>query len=162
MTFFMFRGHNLADIMAFFDGEASVMHIKVALDMPMLCDYGRWYNITYTRCSGPCLCAVVYITRPCNDVIMNAMSSQTMGVSIVHSTVCLGVYQRKHLSSASLPFVRGIHRWPVNSPHNGPVTQKMLPFGDVSMHYWVNMIDLPIFIKVVYGSKRGSNYFYHW
>ena len=31
--------------------------------------------------------------------------------------------RRKHESSASLAFVRGIHRSPVNSPHKGPVTQ---------------------------------------
>ena len=30
-------------------------------------------------------------------------------------------------------FVRGIHRWPVDSPHKGPVTQKMFPFDDVIM-----------------------------
>ena len=30
-------------------------------------------------------------------------------------------------SSASLAFVWGIHRWPVNSPHKGPVTPKMFP-----------------------------------
>ena len=35
---------------------------------------------------------------------------------------------KKHQSSASLAFVRGIHRWPVNSPHKGPVTRKMSPF----------------------------------
>ena len=28
-------------------------------------------------------------------------------------------------------FVKGIHRWPVNSPHKGPVTRKMSPFDDV-------------------------------
>ena len=31
----------------------------------------------------------------------------------------------KHQSSASLAFVRGIHRWPMNSLHKGPVTRKM-------------------------------------
>ena len=31
----------------------------------------------------------------------------------------------------SLAFVRGIHRWPVNSPHKRPVTRKMFPFDDV-------------------------------
>ena len=41
--------------------------------------------------------------------------------------------QRKHQSSASLAFVRGIHRWPVNSPHKGPVTWKTFPFDDVIM-----------------------------
>ena len=34
---------------------------------------------------------------------------------------------RKHQSSTSLAFVRGFHRWPVNSPRKGPVTRKMLP-----------------------------------
>ena len=34
-------------------------------------------------------------------------------------------------SSASLALVRGIQRWPVNSPHKGPVTRKMFPFDDV-------------------------------
>ena len=33
-----------------------------------------------------------------------------------------GAGQKKHQSSASLAFVRGIHRWPVNSPHKRPVT----------------------------------------
>ena len=32
---------------------------------------------------------------------------------------------RKHQSSMSLAFVRGIHRWPVNSPHKWPVTPPM-------------------------------------
>ena len=44
-----------------------------------------------------------------------------------------GADPRKHQSSASLAFVRGIHRWPMNSPHKWPVTQKMLPFDDVIM-----------------------------
>ena len=42
-------------------------------------------------------------------------------------------HQRKHQSSASLAFVRRIHRGPVNSPHKGPVTRKMFPFDDVIM-----------------------------
>ena len=29
--------------------------------------------------------------------------------------------------------MRGIHRWPVDSPHKGPVTRKMFPFDDVIM-----------------------------
>ena len=68
-----------------------------------------------------------------SDVIMNPMASQITGVSIVYSAVCLGADQRKQQSSASLAFVRGIHRSPVNSPHKGPVTRKMFPFDDVIM-----------------------------
>ena len=36
--------------------------------------------------------------------------------------------QRKHQSSASMPYVREIHGGPVNSPHKLPVTRKMFPF----------------------------------
>ena len=46
-----------------------------------------------------------------------------------------GTDQRKHQSSASLAFVRGIHRRPVNSPHKWPVTRKMFPFDDVIMSF---------------------------
>ena len=48
---------------------------------------------------------------------------------IVYSTVYSDADQRKHQSSASLAFVMGIHRSPVNSPHKGPVTRKI--FDDV-------------------------------
>ena len=65
---------------------------------------------------------------------MSAMASQITGVTIVCSTVCSSADQRKHQSSASLAFVRGIHRSPVNSPHKGPVMRKMFPFNDVIMH----------------------------
>ena len=68
-----------------------------------------------------------------SDVIMSAILSQITGVSIVYLAICSGADQRKHQSSASLAFVRGIHRWPVNSPHKGPVTRKMFPFDDVIM-----------------------------
>ena len=68
-----------------------------------------------------------------NDVIMGAMASQSTSITIVYSTVYSVADQRKHQSSASLAFVRVIHRWPVNSPHKGPVTQKMFPFDDVIM-----------------------------
>ena len=67
---------------------------------------------------------------------MSATASLITGVSIVYSTICSCADQRKHQSSASLAFVRGIHRWPVNSHHKGPVTRKMLPFDDVIMFKW--------------------------
>ena len=76
-----------------------------------------------------------------NDVIMSAIASQIISLTIVYSTVYSGANQRKHLSSASLAFLRGIHRCPVNSPHKGPVTWKMLPFDDVSMSFQENAFE---------------------
>ena len=68
-----------------------------------------------------------------NDVIMGAIASQITSLTIVYSTVYSGADQRKHQSSVSLAFVRGIHRSPVNSPHKWPVTRKMFQFDDVIM-----------------------------
>ena len=48
-----------------------------------------------------------------NDAIMGAIASQITSLTIVYSTVYSGADQRKHESSASLAFVRGIHRGPV-------------------------------------------------
>ena len=53
------------------------------------------------------------------DDIMSARVSQITSPTTVCATVYSGADQRKHQSSASLAFVRGIHRWPVNSPHTG-------------------------------------------
>ena len=60
-------------------------------------------------------------------------ASQITSLTNVYSTVYSGPDQTNHQSSASLAFVRGIHRGPVNSPHKWPVTRKMLSFDDVIM-----------------------------
>ena len=65
---------------------------------------------------------------------MGAIASQITSLTIVYSTVYSGADQSKHRNSASLAFVWGIHRGPVNSPHKWPVTRKMFPFDDVIMH----------------------------
>ena len=64
---------------------------------------------------------------------MGTMASQITSLTIVYSTGYSDADQRKHQSSASLAFVWGIHRGPVNSPHKWPVTRKMVPFDDVIM-----------------------------
>ena len=66
--------------------------------------------------------------------MMCAVASQITGVSIVCSSVCWSVDQRIQQYPASMPFVRGIHRWPVHYPHKWPVTGKMFPFDDVIMN----------------------------
>ena len=86
-------------------------------------------------------------TEHYSDVIMDAMASQITSLTIVYLTIYTSADQRKHQSSTSLAFVRGIHRWPVNSPHKWPVTRKMFPFDDVIMESansvlisWVGML----------------------
>ena len=76
---------------------------------------------------------------------MSAAVSQITSLAIVYSFVCSGADQRKHQSSASLAFVRGIHRWPVNTQHKGPVTRNVFLFGDVIMQFetpcWTRLIN---------------------
>ena len=66
---------------------------------------------------------------------MGMMASKITSLPIVYSTVYSVADQRKHESSTSLAFMRGINRAPVNSPHKRPVTRKMFPFDDVLMFY---------------------------
>ena len=85
---------------------------------------------------------------------MGVMAPQITSLTIVYTIVYSGADQRKHQSSASLSFVRGIHRGPVNSPHKWPVTRKMFSFDDVIMDYlyfvgrqattWTNVDLVPI------------------
>ena len=70
-----------------------------------------------------------------HDVMMGMIASQITSLNIVYSTVYSDADQRKHQSSASLAYVRWIHRGPVNSPHKWPVTRKMFPLDDVIMNY---------------------------
>ena len=64
---------------------------------------------------------------------MDTMASEITSLTIVYSTIYSGANQRKLQSSASLAFVRGIHRWPMNSPHKWLVTRKMFQLDDVIM-----------------------------
>ena len=79
-----------------------------------------------------------------NDVTMGAMASQITSLAIVYSTVYSNADERKHQSYASMAFVRGIHRWPVNSPHKLPVTRKMFPFDDIILCLIIIVIRISI------------------
>ena len=70
------------------------------------------------------------------------MPSQIISVSTVNSTVCSGRDQRKHQSSTSVALVRGIHRWPMDSPHRGPIMRKVFPFNDIimSLHHYAVLL----------------------
>ena len=85
-----------------------------------------------------------------SDLIMGAMASPITSLTIVYSIVYSCADQRKHQISASLAFVRGIHRWPANCPHKGPVTRKTFPFDDVIMILFANLH------TVVRASMRNS------
>ena len=70
-----------------------------------------------------------------SDIIMGAMASKITSLTNVYSAVYSGAHERKHQSSASLAFVRGIHRWPVNSPHKWRITRKCFHLMTSSFYY---------------------------
>ena len=83
----------------------------------------RWWNGDGTML--PNVSLIAEISSWClrfkhfNDVIMSAMACQITSLTIVYSRFY-----------ASLADVKGIHRWPMHSPHKGPVERKMFPFDD--------------------------------
>ena len=82
------------------------------------------------------------------DVTMSPMASQITNLGIVYSTVYSDADERKHQSSASLAFVRRIHRGQVNSPHKRPVTRKMFPIDDVIMECINHLGDVSGYIRI--------------
>ena len=149
--------------MNFFEGTPTIWVMTIAsLNRAMSYLVGIWCR-RFLQGSERCLlssCQTEVSIKHYNDVIMSAMASQITSLTIVCSTVYSGANQRKHQSSASLAFVRGIHRSPVNSPHKGPVTRKMFPFDGVIMTPWwyswlVNVFAL-LTLCVCVGGGGGS------
>ena len=63
---------------------------------------------------------------------------------------------KKASSSASLAFVRGIHRSPLDSPHKGPVTRKIFPFDDVIILGADLIWNIYISISIIFRSWIGT------
>ena len=93
-------------------------HRRLVSTWPVIDDGGNWkpipVNIFVLFHDD-----TIYIYQSCDNIPMYRVYS--------------GADQRKHQSPASLAFMRGIHRWAVNSPHKVPVTRKIFPVGHVTM-----------------------------
>ena len=105
-----------------------LLESKISLNIPQ----NSYHNEEFTNIRKKMLYVISLWHN--GDAIMGTIASQITCLTIVYSTVCSDADQRKHQSSASLAFVLGIHRGPVNSPHKWPVTRQMVPFDDVIMN----------------------------
>ena len=128
-------------------GERSDIHNRIAyvISITTIHIYKPivpWWHVVKCANIGSCNCLSLVRHQTItwthyDDVIMTMLASQITSLTVVYSIVYSGVNQRKHQSSASLAFVREIHRGPVNFPHKWPVTRKMFPFDDVIMPCWL-------------------------
>ena len=85
----------------------------------------------------------VYISGPkshYDDVIMGSIASEITSLASVYSAVYSGADQRKHQSSASLAFVRGIHRGPqrASNAENVFIWWRHHGRGHCSAGLWIN------------------------
>ena len=100
----------------------------------------------------------------CDDIIMSLQwcHNESDGISNHWRLDCLlnrlfwCRSKKISFSSLSLAFVRAIHRWPVNSLHKGPVTQKMFPWW----FWWLSVWKSIVFIMKTKGFS--SVLLLHW
>ena len=87
--------------------------------------YGPWYPFVASNSSYMCMWVW-------GDNSLRWRHDERNGVSNHQPSDCLlNRLFKAPISSASLAFLREIHRWPMNSPHKGPVTRRMFPFDDI-------------------------------
>ena len=90
-----------------------------------------------------------------NNVIMGAIACQITSLTIVYSTDYSDADKRKHQSSASLAFLRGIHRGPVNSPH----AQMAIDAENVSIWWRHHVLDKSVRYRACTVLKSALFYF---
>ena len=73
----------------------------------------------------------LFSTNHYNDVIMSVLAYQITSLAIVCSIVYSSRRSEKTSKVRVTGLYAGLHRWPVNYQHKGPVTRKMFPFDDV-------------------------------
>ena len=137
-----FQTHLLVRILLYFVSNFNeICHKSSSSHWASICSNNdlttsKWQTIVWTN--GGLVYWRINASIHYGDVRMGPIASQITSLTIVYSTVYSDADQSKHQSSASLAFVRGLHRGPVNSPHKWPVTRKMFPFDDVIMRSrWV-------------------------
>ena len=96
-----------------------------------------------------------------NYVIMIVMASQITNLTIVHSTVYSGADHRKHQRSASLAFVRGVHRWPLKFPSQWSSNAENVSIDDVIKYIYMCVcvcVCRPLTIQFMLPGVCGTNH----
>ena len=122
-----YLSHKLTSVLSSVVGSVCLQHWFLCHDVIMCFSY---YN---------CMIEIIFMMSQCALYVYawrQMYNNKQSWISNHQPHDCLlnRLFRRrsnKHQSSASLVFVRGIHRWPVNSSHKGSVMRKRFPFDDV-------------------------------
>ena len=109
---------------------ASVRATQTSLHKMKLMQISKIFQNIFHLCVIDSFAHVMKTIEHYNDVIMGASNHQP------HDCLLNRLFRRgskKNQNSASLAFVQGIQRSPVNSRHKWPVTRKICPLDDVIM-----------------------------
>ena len=129
------------------DSKNETSHIKKSYMYMIFCIYFSYLQFMIPRVSlamGITEDAIdTFFCRECSStahITLRWRHNERGGVSNHRRLDCLPnrLLRRRSKKTSKrciIAFVRGIHRWPVNSPHKGPVTRKMFLFDDVIMIY---------------------------
>ena len=89
-------------------------------------NFSQWECSFLLKLHCHCLKALQWLHNERDDVSNHRRLNCLLNRLLKHRS-------NKHQSSVSLAFVRGIHRWLVDSPPKGSVMWKVFPFDDVIM-----------------------------
>ena len=145
--------------------DVTVMYHALLHMICCKCQFMSRWLYTEIVCNQQTWCKSMHIDSIYKDVIMGAIAPQITSLTIVYSTVYSDADQTKHQSSASLSFVRGIHRGPVNSPHKWPVTRKRFLLDDVMMwcsHLVLCEINFFLFADILMQHGPLFEYYVNW
>ena len=121
----------------------------------------EWEDVCLPRCNVQNILWIMDVVRA---LTLQWRHNQHDSVSItsrtiVYSTVYWGADQRKHQSCTSLDFVRGIRRWPVNSPHKKPITQVDITHIFVDYPHWIPTVEHGSYFELIMMTSSNGNIF---
>ena len=97
-----------------------------------------WYNTEYVLTAiEKCIIRPLHMLCHCDDVTWTPCSLKSLVIRLSVSSLC-GPTSNEHQNPHYWSFVRGIHRWPMNSPVTGefPVWEMWWVFGIDRFNIW--------------------------
>ena len=114
---------------------------------------------------GKRMVATIRVTSKWTRWCLKSPASRLFAQPFIQVQITENIKAQRHW-----PFLRGIHRWPVNFPHKWPVTRKMFAFDGVIMPVlvkklwwtWINRMDHSGYGISQWEMRVDCSVFFHW